>query len=120
MTNHYKLCGSSDRWQVLKVYGDVPHYRLMLTWYDNLKTKTPGYWRMYTIKDLKETDNYLNFYTIQDKVYRCLKDVDYGTATFGEIFLMLELPKQEIPFEVMEWDTKWSEINWKIYETKGK
>ena len=120
MTNHYKLYGSSDRWQVLKVGGDLPHYRLMLTWYDNLKTQTPGYWRMYTIKDLKETDNYLNFYTIQDKVYRCLKDVDYGTTTFAETFLMVELPKQEIPFEVMEWDTKWSEINWKIYETEGE
>lgn len=120
MTSHYALYGSSDRWQVLKVGGDVPHYRLMLTWYDDLKTKKPGYWKLYTISDLKDTHHYWNFITIQGNMYRCPKDVDYGTTTFGETFLKLELPEQGIPFEVMQWDTKWSDINWKIYETEGE
>lgn len=115
-----KPLGSSDRWQVLEVGGETPHYRLMLSWYDNFNSKTPGYWRIYTITDYKETDSYHRFYTIDGRHFNCLKEVDYGMPAFAEVYLKRELVKQDIPFNIMLWDTNWSEINWKIYETEGE
>lgn len=114
------VVGSSDRWLVIKVEGDTPHYRLMLTWYDNIKTNVPGYWTMHTIKDMQETASYYKFKTINDKLFNCTKEVNYGTATFGDIFLMTELPKQDIPYKVMEHDTDWNSIDWQIYNKVEK
>ena len=39
---------------------------------------------------------------------------------FAEVYLKTKLVKQNIPFDVMLWDTDWSEIDWKIYETEGE
>lgn len=111
-----KPLGSSDRWFVLKVGGDVPHYRLMLTWYEDKKLMRDSYWKLYTIERMEETKNYYRFYTVGGKHYNCIKGRDYGTTGPGEVYIR-ELSLGDIPLDTMPPDSNWSEINWKIYET---
>ena len=116
-----KHMGSSDRWFILKVGGDVPHYRLMLTWYEDKKMLRDSYWRLYTIERMEETEVYYKFYTLNGKLYNCVKGEEYGTTGPGEVYLRnLSLEQPDVPFDTMPPDTNWSEIDWKIYETEGE
>jgi len=74
-----------DRWMLVRINGDKPHYRVFGSWYG-------GYlhgdsWRMNSgVKSYKEDDTYYYFSGESGSEYKCRKQC-YGASGYGRLVL---------------------------------
>ena len=70
-----------DRWMIIKIGGDIPHYKLFGSWIGGYVQGDS--WRMNSgIVDVIEEDDYYGFIGKSGTTYACYKD-NYGATSYG-------------------------------------
>lgn len=83
-----------DKWMLVRVHGQTPHWRIFATW-------GGGYtygesWRLNSgVKSVEDKDEYFDFHGYSGSLYRCYKTA-YGTTLYGMGILEDLLSKSDL------------------------
>lgn len=83
-----------DKWMLVRVHGDTPHWRIFATW-------GGGYlhgdsWRLNSgVESVEDKDEYFDFHGYSGSLYRCRKTA-YGTTLYGMGILEDLLSKSDL------------------------
>lgn len=74
-----------DKWCILKIEGDYPHYRVFGSWYGGYLGSDS--WRMNSgITRVEEDENFYYIYGASGSCYNCHKE-SYGANSYGSIVI---------------------------------
>lgn len=101
-----------DKWLIVKIDGDDPHYRVFGTWTGGYLD--PDTWRMNSgiVRTEDDGDFYL-FYGASGSVYRCHKEM-YGSTAFGWGVMNTYLEHHKGKISIVDRDTVWKDMDWLI------
>lgn len=70
-----------DKWTLIKVNGDTPHYRIFGSWYGGYAGADE--WRLNSgVESVKEKGNFYVFEGTSGSIYKCHKEA-YGISVYG-------------------------------------
>ena len=100
-----------DKWVVVKIAGDDPHYRVFGSWLGGyLKGES---WRVNSgIVRVEEADDHFIFYGTTGSIYLCPKE-KYGMTSYSSK-IAESLVNRTAGGRVMEDDTDWLQMDWII------
>ena len=103
-----------DRWVVIKIKGNDPHYRVLAGWSGGYATGDS--WRMNSgITKVTENKKSYLFSGSSKSVYNCRKTAYGFNMISGDIWAQMKsLHKDKV--ELMDEDTDWMNIDWGINE----
>ena len=82
-----------DRWLIVKINGNDPHYRVFGSWYGGYLGSDS--WRMNSgITKVSEDDDYYHFEGTSGSVYHCHKKA-WGISGYGSAVLHAMIEKQK-------------------------
>lgn len=95
-----------DKWCILKITGDDPHYRVFGSWYGGYLDSDS--WRMNSgIVEVKEDDVWYYFYGHSGSCYKCHKD-GYGASNYG--YSVIGQYTESDKIELLE-DSDWMQLD---------
>ena len=103
-----------DRWLVVKINSDQPHYRVFGTWSGGYTTGAS--WKLNSgITKISEEGQYYNFEGSSGSVYECNKS-SYGATAYGYGVLMQMIKDSaevnKVDIEILPEETNFMEINY--------
>lgn len=101
-----------DRWVIVKINGNDPHYRVFATWYGGYLGSDS--WRMNSgITKVSEDDDYYHFEGSSGSVYHCHKQAR-GISGYGSSVLNAMIEKQnDLKIEIVPEDVDVTTLEFK-------
>jgi hypothetical protein len=100
-----------DKWLIVKINGDHPHYRVFASWYGGYLGSDS--WQMNSgITSVTEDDNFYHFHGTSGSIYNCHKK-SHGISGYGSNVLKSIIDKQpELGIELIPESTNVLELDY--------
>jgi hypothetical protein len=99
-----------DRWLIVKINGNDPHYRVFGSWYGGYAGSDS--WKLNSgITEVKEEGDWYLFSGTSGSVYRCHKK-GYGTSGYGAGVLDHLIKTSDLGIEALPGDTDVMSLNY--------